>query len=30
VRVALALGVIANTVFLVWIGRHWLSGGTPN
>jgi hypothetical protein len=30
VRVALTLGVIANTVFLVWIGRHWLSGGTPN
>lgn len=24
VQVALALGVIANTVFLFWVGRHWL------
>ncbi|HJU80983.1 MAG TPA: hypothetical protein VJ796_04455 [Acidimicrobiia bacterium] len=29
VRVALALGVIANTVFLLWIGRHWLVARKP-
>ena len=29
VRVALALGVIANTVFLLWIGRHWLVARRP-
>jgi hypothetical protein len=29
VRVALAVGVIANTVFLLWIGRHWLVARRP-
>lgn len=24
VRIALVLGVVFNTVFLVWLGRHWL------
>jgi hypothetical protein len=28
VRVALVLGVVANTVFYLWLGRHWLRPGS--